>query len=423
MPRKATPLTAQGVLRAKPGRYGDGGGLYLLVRETGRYRLFRYHVGGRMREMGLGPAPPGRPSLSLAEARAKARELWLRVRDGRDPLDDRDAAALAAKAAEQEAAIRATTFRDAGTAYIEAHKSGWRNAEHLRQWSSTLASDVYPLIGDIPVSDIDVTHVLAALQPIWTLKPETASRVRGRIEAVIDYARARGWRSGENPARWRGHIANLLPSRRRMQPVAHHPALPWQEVSGFVLRLSDQPSLPARALEYVILTAARAGEALGATCSEIDLQGAAWTVPAARVKGGREHRVPLSSAAVRLLQDLLLLRDPTRGNYVFPGRVSGKPLTLPPLLKLVRRLERPGLTTHGFRSTFRDWAGEATAYPHDVAEAALAHAVKDRTVAAYRRSDLFEKRRLLMEDWAKFCARPASAGGVVPLFPARALPG
>jgi integrase len=237
--------------------------------------------------------------------------------------------------------------------------------------------------------------------------------VRGRIEAVLDYAKARGWRSGENPARWRGHVANMLPNRTKVARVEHHAALPWREIGGFMAELRDESGLGARALEFAILTAARTGEALGARWDEIDLQEAVWTVPGERMKAGREHRVPLSEAALAVLRTVLPLRDAKAGDWVFPGAKAGKALSGMAMLMLLRRMKRGDLTAHGFRSTFRDWTAETTGYPREVAEAALAHTLGDKVEAAYRRGDLFDKRRRLMDDWAAFCARPAAVGGTV----------
>lgn len=412
--RKAAGLTAATVRSAKPGRYGDGNGLYLLVREGGaRWWLFRYHANGKMREMGLGKAGGDREAVTLAAAREKARVLREAVRAGGDPLAQREADAKAASAAAQQAAVLAMTFRAVTTAYLAAHESGWRNAKHRAQWAATLDTYVMPHMGDFPVGDVETGHVMAALEPIWTAKPETASRVRGRIEAVLDYATARGWRTGENPARWRGHVANLLPSRAKVARVEHHAALPWQDAGAFLTDLRGREGLGARALEFVILTAARTGEVLGAQWQEIDMVEAVWTVPAERMKAGREHRVPLTDAALAVLRGLLPLRpaDDTKGeSYVFPGARKSRPLSGMAMLMLLRRMERGELTAHGFRSTFRDWASESTAFDRETAEAALAHTLRDKVEAAYRRGDLFDKRRKLMDAWATFCAKPMPKG-------------
>lgn len=427
MARKALGLSAAKVRTAGPGSYGDGGGLYLFVkkpslkqaaagaRDGGAFWLFVYRspTRGTEREMGLGAAR-GAAAVSLAEARGKRAEAQAIVRAGRDPLDEREAAKAAAKAAAQEAETR-KTFKDVALLYIAAHEAGWRNQKHAAQWGSTLAAYVYPHFGDVPVEDASTGHVMAALEPIWRDKPETASRVRGRIEAVLDYAKARGWRDGDNPARWRGHVAEMLPARGKVQRVEHHAALPWREMPVFMARLRAQDGLGASALELTILTAARTSETLNARWSELDIEAGIWTVPDSRMKAGREHRVALSDAAMALLRDLLPLRDRERGDWVFPGARDGRPLSNMAMLMLLRRMGLGELTAHGFRSSFRDWAAESTSYAGELAEAALAHVVSNKVEAAYRRGDLFEKRRRLMDDWAGFCTRPAPAGAVVPI--------
>ena len=419
MPRKAAGLTALKARTIGPGRYGDGGGLYLLVRSPeARYWLFRYRREGKMREMGLGPAA-GPSAVSLATARAKARTLHDAIREGRDPLADRDAAAVAAKAAAQQAEARAKTFRDVTALYLDAHEVGWRNEKHRWQWRQTLEAHAFPHMADLPVAEVTTAHVMAALEPIWRSKRETAGRLRGRIESVLDYAKAREWRTGENPARWRGHIANMLPALGKAQRVQHLAALPWAEIGGFMAELRDESGMAARALEFTILTAGRSGEILGARWSEIDMAAAVWTVPAARMKAGREHRVPLCDPALAILRTLMPPRDAERDDWVFPGPKAGKPLSNMAMLMLLRRMGRGDLTAHGFRSTFRDWVAERTAYPREVAEAALAHTLSDKVEAAYRRGDLMDKRRRLMDDWAVFCGRAATAGDVIPMRSAR----
>ena len=294
MPRKAAGLSAAKVSKAAPGRYGDGNGLYLLVRaQDARYWLFRYTRDGKMREMGLGSAA-GRNAVSLLDARAKARKLHDAVQEGRDPLDDRDAAAADAKATAQEAEIRGKTFRDVADLYIAAHEASWKNAKHRQQWENTLKTYAHPHMGDVSVGGVETRHVMAALEPIWHTKPETATRMRGRIESVLDYARARGWRSGENPARWRGHVSEMLPARSKVRGVQHHAALRYDELATFMTALRSQPGIAAQALEFTILTATRTSEALGARWGEIDLKAKLWTIPKERMKAGREHRVPLS---------------------------------------------------------------------------------------------------------------------------------
>jgi integrase len=418
MPRKAAGLTALKVRTARPGRYGDGKGLYLLVRSSdARFWLFRYRRDGRMREMGLGSVA----DVSLAEAREKAASLHRTVKGGIDPLAEREARASAEKAAMQQAAVRAITFADVADRYIAAHEASWRNAKHRQQWRNTLDTYAAPLLGSLPVASVDTAVVMQVLEPIWRDKTETASRLRGRIESVLDYARARGWRRGENPARWRGHLDNLLPARGKVAKVEHHAALPWREIGAFMAALVQQEGVAALALRFAILTAARTEEAIGAAWGEIDLAGAVWTVPAARMKASREHRVPLSDAAQAVLWQAAELRtDVSPDAPVFPGGKADKPLSNMAMLALLRRMGRGDLTAHGFRSTFRDWCAEATNHPREVAEAALAHTLRDKAEAAYQRGDLMEKRRRLMADWASFCGRTAPAVDVVALRLARA---
>jgi integrase len=407
MPPKAEGLTAAKVRVAKPGRYGDGGGLYLLVRsETARFWVFRYTAKGRMREMGLGPAI-GKEAVSLADARGKARHQHELVRAGRDPLDERVATKSAEAATARQAVIRAMTFRQIAREYIEAYAASWRNLAHRRQWTTTLETYAFPTLGDVPVAEVGTPAVMGVLEAIWHEKPETASRLRGRIEAVLDYAKARGWRDGENPARWRGHVANLLPPRGKLRP--HHPALPWAEISRFLTDLAGRDGIGALALKFLVLSAARTNEVIGATWSEIDVRAAIWTVPAARMKAGREHRVPLSDAALAVLTVVKPLRDDAAGGWVFPGARRGRPLSNSVFLMLLQRMDRGDVTAHGFRSTFRDWAAE-TAQPADLAEAALAHAQGGKVRAAYQRGDMLERRRSLMQAWATFCAGASPAG-------------
>ncbi len=419
MPRNAQGLSAAKVKSAGPGRYGDGNGLYLAVQPNGTrswvFRWVRRNADGkpRMREMGLGTASGGAAAVSLAEAREKAGLLIKAVRDGIDPLADRDSKLAAEAAARQAAIIQALTFRTAGERYIEAHEAGWSSRTRTG-WVGTLRDYAYSAFGDLPVSVIDTGHVTAALEPIWRVKPETAGRVRFRVEAVLDYARVRGWREGENPARWRGHLDQLLPAQSKVAPVEHHAALPYREIYSFVVDLRKQAGTAARALEFAILTAARTGEALGATWAEIDLNEKVWTIPAERMKGGKEHRVPLAEPALAILREMAKLKAEERdGLPVFPGARLGKPLSNMALLMTLRRMKRGDLTAHGFRSTFRDWAAERTTFPPEVAEMALAHVVENKVEAAYRRGDLFQKRRQLADAWAKFCHTPVVATGKV----------
>ena len=391
----------------KLGTYGDGAGLYLQVRgPQNRSWLYRFKLHGKPHLMGMGTLA----DLSLAEARGAAAAARKLVRQGINPIDHRRAQ-RAEKAAQAD-----LTFAQVADACISAHEASWRNAKHRQQWRNTLDTYAAPILGKLPVAQVSVGEVMRVLEPLWREKTETASRLRGRIQSVLDYATARGWRSGENPARWRGHLDKLLPARSKVAKAEHHAALPWPEIGAFMMRLARQEGVSALALRFAILTAARTNEVLGARWSEIDLQAAVWTVPADRMKASREHRVPLSGAALEVLREAAKLRaNPKAGCYVFPGGKAGKPLSSMALLMLLRRMERGDLTAHGFRSTFRDWCAEATNYPREVAEAALAHTLRDRTEAAYQRGDLMEKRRRLMAEWATFCARTAATGEVVTL--------
>ena len=411
----------------KPGRYGDGEGLWFQVRDADRRSwLFRFTLDGKARAMGLGEYP----LVGLAEAREAADAARKLARQGIDPIDQRKAARDDARTAARKAAVAGNSFRETASLYIAAHEASWRNAKHRAQWRSTLDAYVYPAFGDKPVRAIDTADVMTVLEPLWHAKPETASRVRGRIELILDYAKARGWRDGDNPARWRGHVANLLPRRSKVRAVEHHAALPWGEIGGFMAALRAQQGIAAQALEFTILTAARTGEVLGARWSEIDLAAKVWTVPAGRMKAAKEHRVALSRPALAVLHAVApLAAGPDGLAFPSPGLFSreasqkgqkpqkppaeARPLSSMALAMLLRRMKRDDITVHGFRSAFRDWAGEATAHPREVIEHALAHRLKDKAEAAYQRGDLFAKRVLLMEDWGKFCAKPAEAGSVV----------
>jgi len=348
---------------------------------------------GQAHKMGLGALH----TVSLAEARDEALACRKLLREGIDPIEARKAK----KAALRAETARRITFRECAQKYIEANRVGWRNARHAAQWPSTLEAYVYPKIGDLPIDAIAIAHVMRVLEPIWTSRPETASRVRGRIERVIDWATARGYRSGENPARWRGHLESLLPARNKVAAVKHLAALPYVELPSFMHQLRSVNSVEARALEFAILTAARFGEVRHARWAEINFADRMWIVPAERMKRHREHRVPLADRAVEILKGL-----PHEGELIFIGRKAGKPIGPGSLLKILERMGRGDLTTHGFRSTFRDWASDQTAYPSDMCEMALAHAVSNKVEAAYRRGDQLEKRRRLMSEWNRFCASP-----------------
>ncbi len=412
MARQLEKLSPAAVKNANaPGMYGDGGGLWLHVgpnaldengksTKTGKSWVFRFMLDGKAREMGLGPLH----TIGLSEARDLAMACRKKVLEGVDPLEAKHAKR---KARKLEAA-KAITFKACAGKYIAANKAGWRNEKHGDQWENTLATYVYPTIGDLAVGNIDTGHVTKVLEPIWSTKSETASRVRGRIESVLSYATTHGWRTGENPARWRGHLENVLPKKSKVAKVTHHAALPWRESGSFMKTLRDEQGMAALAFRFAILTAARTGEVIGARLAEIDLQHAVWTIPGDRMKAGVEHRVPLSADAMAILREAKKLRGEDDA-FVFPGGKKGKPLSNMAFLMLLRRMKRDDLTAHGFRSTFRDWAAE-TGQPADIAEAALAHTVGDKTVAAYQRGDLLDRRRKLMESWAVWCARVASDG-------------
>ena len=389
------PLSVQKVKSAPPGRHGDGRGLFLYVKPSGaRSWVLRYQVQGRRRDLGLGSYP----DVTLAMARDRATEARRLIVEGEDPI-----------AKKQQ--TKAKTFKEAAQELIESKRSGWKNAKHAAQWTSTLETYVFPKIGQIQISKIETADIIGTLTPIWPEKPETANRVRQRIEAVLDYATALGIRAGDNPARWRGHLDHLLPKPTKVRAVKHHPALPHAEIAAFMSDLGTRSGVAARALGFTILTAARSGETRGATWAEIDLDAQLWTIPAERMKAGKEHRVPLSDAAIACLgarrNDTVLAFE----SEAKPGR----PISDMSMTAVLRRMERNDITVHGFRSTFRDWAGETTGFPREVIEAALAHGIKDKAEAAYARSDLFDKRRDLMEAWASVAMKRELGGNVVTL--------
>ncbi len=373
-------------IKAK-GRHSDGGGLYLAVDANGRRRwTFMYNRDGKRTELGLGS---GR-DLSLANARKEATLLRTVLADGGDPRASRE---------KQER----QTFGECADDHVEAMRPSWRNAKHAAQWSMTLTKYAAPMRPRL-VDTITTRDVLEVLKPLWQRTPETAERLRGRIENVLDSAKAKGLRSGENPARWRGHLDQLLPKRQRLSR-GHHTAMPYADVPAFVAALRVRGAMAASALEFTILTAARSGEVLGAIWSEVDRKAAMWTVPAVRMKGAREHRVPLSSAALALLQSLSAGREATTeksDDPLFPSTKVGKPLSGMAMAMLLRRMSSE-VTVHGFRSAFRDWASETTGFSHEVCEMALAHTIGNKAEAAYRRGDLFTKRRELMDAWAAYC--------------------
>lgn len=419
-------LKALNVVREqRPGMYGDGGGLYLQVTSGGaKSWIFRYWKShrdpqtgallrdpktgrtlGRSREMGLGSSAV----VTLGEARERAIECRRLIERGIDPIDART------QIAEQQALKRAkcVNFKDAAAAYMAAHRPSWKNEKHASQWSSTLETYAYPVMGSLSVQDIDTAVLIKVLEPIWQTRPETASRLRGRIESVLDWATVSSYRQGENPARWRGHLAHLLPAISKVRTIKHHAAMPYSELPGFLVELRKQPGNGARALEFLILTAARTGETIGARLQEINLQEGVWTVPAARMKAAKEHRVPLSKPALELVQSMTGTQT---DEAVFPSARSNRPLSNMAMLKVLERMGRGNLTVHGFRSTFRDWAAERISFQSEVVEMALAHAVSNKVEAAYRRGDLFEKRRKLMAAWGAFCeSANASMSSIVHL--------
>ncbi|THF59868.1 tyrosine-type recombinase/integrase [Ollibium composti] len=394
-------LSARGVTAiTKPGRHGDGGGLYLVVDKSGAKRwVFLYRRNGSLREMGLG----GLKSVTLARARELAGEARVSLQAGVDPI-----------AAKNNAPVSVPKFGDAADDFIEAMKPQFRNAKHIAQWEMTLREYAAPLRPK-RVDQITTADVLEVLKPYWLTKPETASRLRGRIERVLDAAKAQGHRSGENPALWRGHLDKLLPKRRKLSR-GHHAAMPYEDVPAFIAALRQREAMAARALEFTILTAARSGETFGAIWKEFDLEAALWVVPAERMKAGREHRVPLTPRAVEILTELAELGAGPDA-YVFPGQKEGRPLSVMAMEMILRRM-KVDATVHGFRSSFRDWAGEETVFSREVAEAALAHVVGDETERAYRRGDALEKRRKLMAAWASYC-EPKKPGNVLEMKQAR----
>ena len=407
MARLIHRLSSAGVKNAPPGMHPDGGGLYLQATRAAddtinRSWIFRFVLDGRERHMGIGSLQ----SVSLASARQRAAEARNLREQGIDPLEARDKSRAAARAAN----ARQLTFDACRDAYLAAHRSRWQNVKHATQWSTTLARYASPLLGSLPVQQVDTGLVMRVLEPMWNGKTDTAARVRGRIENILDWAKARGYRDGENPARWRGHLENLLPPRFDVQKPKHHAALPYADLPAFLNLVRQRHGVAPRVLEFTVLTAARTGEALRATADEINLRDRTWVIPAARMKTGKEHRVPLSDRAIAIIDELAPVRGES-GN-LFPG-LRGN-LRDRAMLDLLERMNRKDLTVHGFRSTFRDWAAECTNFPNEVVEMALAHVVRNKVEAAYRRGDLFDKRRRLMDAWAEYCTGP-KASNVLPL--------
>ena len=404
MGRKAHELSALEVARLKkPGLHAVGGvaGLHMQINQnTARSWILRAMVGTKRRDMGLG----GFPDVTLAGAREKAREARLKIEHGVDPILARQQADSALKAIQ----ARAITFDEAARLFIDSRSDEWRNPKHRAQWSATLATYASPVIGKLLVSDIDQSHVLAVLEPIWKTKTETASRLRGRIESVLNWATSRGQREGLNPARWKGHLENLLSKPSKITKVDHHTALAIDAVGSFMADAGTRAGMAAPALMFLVLTAARSGEVRGATWAEFDLTAGVWTIPGDRMKSGKEHRVPLSAWALRIVRDQLRIEDT---ELVFPAPRGGM-LSDMTLTALMRRMGLAAVP-HGFRSTFRDWCAERTNYSRELAEQALAHALENKVEAAYRRGDMLEKRRHMMEAWAAHCERVAPATGEV----------
>jgi integrase len=425
MARQIERLSSAQVKHAKPGMHPDGGGLYLQVTtakdgQINKSWIFRFAVAAKERQMGLGSLK----TIGLSKARDEARRCRELLQKGKDPIVERDA-----KEAEQKVAnAKSMTFDRCAELFMKSHESGWRNAKHRQQWRNTLATYASPIIGKLLVRDVDTALVMQVLQPIWTKKPETAGRVRGRIESILDWAKVSGYRDGENPARWRGHIDHLLPARGKVRKVRHHPALPHAQIGEFMAELREQAGIAARALEFAILTAARSGEVREMPWhGELDSSGKVWTVPAERMKGEREHKVPLTAPAIDVIKQM---RDIRQNDFVFPGERDDEPLSDMALTEVIRRMnearQKAGLprwvdpkqggravVPHGFRSTFRDWVSEETNFPSELAEAAIAHIEGDKTEAAYKRGTMFEKRRLLMDAWADHCNQPVDDAKVV----------
>ena len=416
MARIAQVLSKAKIAQLKdPGFYAVGGvaGLHLKISETGaKSWILRVMVASKRRDLGLGSFA----DVTVEEAREAARQQRLKIKDGADPVADKQATRAAAIAARASA----TTFQEAAAKYIAANEAGWKSTKHAAQWGATLETYAFPVFGQMDVKGIETNHVLTVLEPIWATKTETASRVRGRIESVLDWAKVRGFRSGENPARWKGHLDHILPPPKKVAKVKHHAALPYQEVGAFMAALRSSEGMGAWALEFAILTACRSGEVRGATWSEIDEKAGVWIIPATRMKAGKEHRVPLSPAAMKLIKALPKMAGT---DLVFPN-AQNKQLSDMTLTAVIKRMHESStkaggngwkdstgevITAHGFRSTFRDWAGECTNHPREVVEHALAHQLKDKAEAAYARTDLLAKRLKLMSDWANVCAKTAPA--------------
>jgi integrase len=382
-----------------PGTYEDGSGLRLVVKASGRKSwVWRYQIEGKRRELGLG----GFPTVGLKDARIAAAEMRAKIHAGKDPLVEREIQREESKATHNREVAKKIVFSTVADDYISAHRAGWKNAKHAQQWRNTISTHAFAVIGHLAPAEIETSHILQVLQPIWNSKPETATRLRSRLELILDSAKARGLRGGENPSRWRGHLDKLLPKRSKIAAVKHYAALPWLELPAFMSDISIRAGLAFRAMQLTILTATRTSEVLNASWDEFDLKTGTWAIPGERMKTGKPHRIPLAPQVVDLLKSLPRIDG---SPFLFPGEREGRPLSSMSMLMGLRRMNRGDLTMHGFRSCFRDWAAEATTHPREVAEHALAHTVSNKSEAAYFRSDLFEKRRALMADWAAFATQ------------------
>jgi integrase len=402
-------LSARDVERAKSAGYlHDGGGLYLQITETGaRSWVYRFALSGRRRDMGLGAYP----ATSLATARSLATGARALVAAGSDPIAAREAE----RARQRVQAARGVTWAKAAEQFIEAHRPTWRNAKHAQQWTNTLEKYASPVVGTLALAEIDTGHITRILDPIWHTKPETASRVRGRVERVLDWCKVRGYRTGENPARWRGHLDQVYPAKGKVRKVRHHPAVPIDDLPAVYAGLKASTGVAAKAVRYCILTAARPSEGAQARWPEIDRPGALWTVPADRMKAHKDHRAPLSGEALEILAELIEVRT-RRDGHVFPGHKGGKPVSLTAMSKALRTAGGGKATVHGTaRSTFKDWSSERTSFPNEVSEMALAHTIDSKVEQAYRRGELMGKRRALMTAWANYLTTPSRGDKVVPL--------
>jgi integrase len=411
--KRVDMLSARFVETVKePGLYGDGGNLFLKVDDSGNKSwIVRWQDrDGKQRKLGLGPVH----TVPLAEARDKAADARRLILDGIDPREAR----REAKAAIALAEAKALTFDECAEKFIEANKAGWKNAKHADQWRATLKTYASPVFGSLPIAAVDVGLVVDVLTPIWSTKNETAHRVRGRVESILDWAKVQNFRTGENPARWKGHLDKVFPARRKVRKVQHHAALPYDQLPAFMVSLRERYGVSTLALEFTILTACRTNEVLDARWTKIDFKNKIWTIPGEKMKGGKIHRVPLCDRAVAIVEDM---KTDKRGDYIFPGAKRSKPLSNMAMLNVLSRMGHDEITVHGFRSTFRDWVAEQTNFPREIAEVALAHDVGDETEQAYQRGDMFEKRKRLMTAWAKYCEKPPvkikSGDNVVELRP------